>query len=90
MAGISLLRRVVVALVALTINFALLAGPAQATKPPRTMAALGDSITRAYNSDGPGCPPALRSIARRTPGRPGRIHWWTASGNALTRRLPGR
>jgi lysophospholipase L1-like esterase len=56
MTGISLLRRVVVALVALSINFALLAGPAQATKPPRVMAALGDSITRGYNSSGPGCP----------------------------------
>jgi lysophospholipase L1-like esterase len=61
MVGISMLRRVVVALVALSIGFALLAGPAAATKPPRVMAALGDSITRAYNSDGPGCPtgPAL-------------------------------
>src|SRR5262249_43367503 len=31
------------------------------TKPPAVMAALGDSITRAFNSDGPGCPtgPAL-------------------------------
>ncbi len=56
MAGISMLRRAVVALVALSISFALLAGPAGATKPPRVMSALGDSITRAYNSDGPGCP----------------------------------
>lgn len=56
MNGISLLRRVFVALVALSINFALLAGPAQATKPPRVMAALGDSITRGYNTSGPGCP----------------------------------
>jgi lysophospholipase L1-like esterase len=56
MTGISLLRRVAVALVALSVNFALLAGPAQATKPPRVMAALGDSITRGYNSSGPGCP----------------------------------
>jgi lysophospholipase L1-like esterase len=56
MACISLLRRVAVALVALSINLALLAGPAQATKPPRVMAALGDSITRGYNSSGPGCP----------------------------------
>jgi len=56
MTGISLLRRVGVALVALTINFALLVGPAQATKPPRVMAALGDSITRGYNTSGPGCP----------------------------------
>jgi lysophospholipase L1-like esterase len=61
MAGFSTLRRAAVALSALLIGFALLAGPAAATKPPRVMAALGDSITRAYNSDGPGCPtgPAL-------------------------------
>lgn len=61
MARISLLRRAVVALSALLISFALLAGPAQATKVPRVMAALGDSITRAYNTSGPGCPtgPAL-------------------------------
>jgi len=56
MARISLLRRTLVALSALLINFALLAGPAQATKPPRVMAALGDSITRAYNTTGNGCP----------------------------------
>jgi lysophospholipase L1-like esterase len=56
MTGISLLRRIGVALMALTINFALLAGPAHATKPPRVMAALGDSITRAYNTTGNGCP----------------------------------
>ncbi|HWO47787.1 MAG TPA: SGNH/GDSL hydrolase family protein [Solirubrobacterales bacterium] len=40
----------------MAIGLALLTAPAAATKPPRTMAALGDSITRAYNSDGPGCP----------------------------------
>lgn len=56
MARISLLRRTVVALSALLISFALLAGPAQATKPPRVMAALGDSITRGYNTTGNGCP----------------------------------
>jgi lysophospholipase L1-like esterase len=56
MGGISMLRRVLVALVALSINFALVAAPAAATKPPRVMAALGDSITRAYNTSGPGCP----------------------------------
>jgi lysophospholipase L1-like esterase len=50
------MRRTVVALTALLISFALLAGPAAATKPPKVMVALGDSITRAYNSDGPGCP----------------------------------
>jgi lysophospholipase L1-like esterase len=61
MHGTSTLRRMVVALSALLISFALLAGPAQATKVPRVMAALGDSITRAYNTSGPGCPtgPAL-------------------------------
>jgi lysophospholipase L1-like esterase len=56
MTSISMLRRAIVALVALSIGFALLTGTAAATKPPRVMAALGDSITRAYNSDGPGCP----------------------------------
>jgi lysophospholipase L1-like esterase len=56
MDGISTLRRMVVALSALLAGFALLAAPAQATKPPRTMAALGDSITRGYNTSGPGCP----------------------------------
>jgi lysophospholipase L1-like esterase len=56
MTGNSLLRRIGVALIAMTINFALLAGPADATKPPRVMAALGDSITRAYNTTGNGCP----------------------------------
>jgi lysophospholipase L1-like esterase len=56
MARISLLRRTVVALSALLISFALLAGSAQATKVPRAMAALGDSITRGFNTSGPGCP----------------------------------
>src|SRR3954451_17583947 len=56
MVGISRLRRLLVAFMALSIGLALLAGPAQATKPPRVMAALGDSITRAYNTTGPGCP----------------------------------
>lgn len=56
MARISLLRRAAVALSALMISFALLAATAQATKVPRVMAALGDSITRAYNTAGPGCP----------------------------------
>src|SRR3954447_25365132 len=56
MDGISTLRRTVVALSALLTSFALLAGSAQATKPPRVMAALGDSITRGYNTSGPGCP----------------------------------
>ena len=57
----SMLRRTLVSLIALVIGLALLVAPASATKPPRVMAALGDSITRAYNSDGPGCPtgPAL-------------------------------
>jgi lysophospholipase L1-like esterase len=56
MATNSMLRRLVVALTVMTIGLALLAAPASATKPPRVIAALGDSITRAYNSDGPGCP----------------------------------
>lgn len=56
MTSTSLLRRSLVALLTMAIGLALLASPATATKPPRTVAALGDSITRAYNSDGPGCP----------------------------------
>lgn len=56
MARISLLRRAVAALTALMIGFALLGGTAQATKVPRVMAALGDSITRGFNTSGPGCP----------------------------------
>src|SRR5690348_9706837 len=53
---ISPLRRTVAAVFALLTSFVLLAGPAQATKVPRVMAALGDSITRGYNTSGPGCP----------------------------------
>lgn len=56
MAAISMLRRGAAALLALSICLLLLAGPAAATKPPRVMAALGDSITRGFNSGGPGCP----------------------------------
>jgi lysophospholipase L1-like esterase len=56
MARISLPRRALAALSALLISFGLLAGTAQATKVPRTMAALGDSITRGFNTSGPGCP----------------------------------
>jgi len=56
MSGISMLRRFAIALTPILIGLALLAGPASATKPPAVMAALGDSITRAFNSDGPGCP----------------------------------
>lgn len=56
MVAISRLRRGAAALLALSICLMLLAGPAAATKPPRVMAALGDSITRAFNSGGPGCP----------------------------------
>jgi lysophospholipase L1-like esterase len=56
MSSTSMLRRAVVALMAMAIGLALLAAPATATKPPRVVAALGDSITRAYNSNGPGCP----------------------------------
>jgi len=43
-------------LAALFVTLGLLASSASATKPPKAMAALGDSITRAFNSDGPGCP----------------------------------
>jgi len=50
------LRRALVALLSLAVALALLASPAAATKPPQTIAALGDSITRGYNTSGPGCP----------------------------------
>jgi lysophospholipase L1-like esterase len=56
MRPISTLGRLGIALALLLMGMALLAAPASATKPPSVMAALGDSITRAYNSDGPGCP----------------------------------
>ncbi len=56
MESISTLRRAVAALSALLVGALLLSATAQATKPPRTMAALGDSITRGYNTSGPGCP----------------------------------
>jgi lysophospholipase L1-like esterase len=58
-------RALLTAVAALVVALALLVAPASATKPPRVMAALGDSITRAYNSSGPGCPtgPGLDCIA---------------------------
>jgi lysophospholipase L1-like esterase len=61
MSRISAPRRTFAALAAVMFALAALAGQAWATKPPRVMAALGDSITRGYNTDGPGCPtgPAL-------------------------------
>ena len=48
--------RVVIAVTSLLTALAFLAAPASAVKPPKVMAGLGDSITRAFNSDGPGCP----------------------------------
>lgn len=54
--GNSMLRRLIVAIFVVAIGLALLSGTATATKPPQTMAALGDSITRGYNTSGPGCP----------------------------------
>jgi lysophospholipase L1-like esterase len=50
------LRRIVTAVTTLLATLALLAAPASAVQPPKVMAALGDSITRGFNSDGPGCP----------------------------------
>jgi lysophospholipase L1-like esterase len=51
-------RRVWIAALAPIAALALLAAPAQATKPPKVMAGLGDSITRAFNTeiDPPTCP----------------------------------
>lgn len=56
--------RLLTATTTLIAAFALLVAPASAVKPPKVMAALGDSITRAFNSDGPGCPtgPALDCV----------------------------
>jgi lysophospholipase L1-like esterase len=56
MEGFRRLRILVAAIVAVCVALALAVAPASATQPPRVMAALGDSITRAYNSSGPGCP----------------------------------
>lgn len=50
------LRRAAIVAVTLLAALALWAAPASAVAPPKVMAALGDSITRAFNSDGPGCP----------------------------------
>lgn len=50
------LRRAAIVAVTLVAALALWAAPASAVTPPKVMAALGDSITRAFNSDGPGCP----------------------------------
>lgn len=49
-------QRALVAVLALVLALIVLVAPASATKPPTVMVALGDSITRAFNSDGPGCP----------------------------------
>jgi lysophospholipase L1-like esterase len=50
------LRRTAIFVVTLLAALALWGAPASAVAPPKVMAALGDSITRAFNSDGPGCP----------------------------------
>ena len=52
------LRRALSAVVVVSASLALLAAPAEAVKPPKTMAALGDSITRAFNTEinPPTCP----------------------------------
>jgi lysophospholipase L1-like esterase len=50
------LRRTAIVVVTLLAALALWAAPASAVAPPKVMVALGDSITRAFNSDGPGCP----------------------------------
>jgi lysophospholipase L1-like esterase len=50
------LRRTAIAVATVLVTLALSAAPASAIPAPKVMAALGDSITRAFNSDGPGCP----------------------------------
>jgi acyl-homoserine lactone acylase PvdQ len=50
------MRRVAIAIATRLATLAISAVPASAVQPPKVMAALGDSITRAFNSDGPGCP----------------------------------
>ena len=64
MKGLSGQWRLATAITTLLATFALLATPASAVQPPKVMAALGDSITRAFNSSGPGCPtgPSLDCI----------------------------
>jgi lysophospholipase L1-like esterase len=58
------LRRTAIFVVTLLAALALWAAPASAVAPPKVMAALGDSITRAYNTAGteftPGTCPLLR------------------------------
>jgi lysophospholipase L1-like esterase len=58
------LRRTVTAVVTFLAALAFWAAPASAVSPPKVMAALGDSITRGYNSAGteftPGTCPMLR------------------------------
>jgi lysophospholipase L1-like esterase len=44
-------RRVSISVLTLIAALALLAAPAQATKPPKVMVALGDSITRGFNTE---------------------------------------
>ncbi len=56
MNGLLRLRLLVTVIAALVLTLALMVAPAAGTKPPTVMVALGDSITRAFNSDGPGCP----------------------------------
>ena len=83
------LRRTAIFVVTLLAALALWAAPASAVAPPKVMAALGDSITRAFNSDGPGLSdwPA-RSTAPRTPGRLGPTRRSTASSSASRRSTP--
>jgi lysophospholipase L1-like esterase len=45
------LRRTAIAVATLLAAFALLAAPASAVAPPKVMAALGDSITRGFNTE---------------------------------------
>jgi lysophospholipase L1-like esterase len=56
MIGFAGLRRTAIFVATLLAALALWAAPASAVAPPQVMAALGDSITQAFNSDGPGCP----------------------------------
>jgi lysophospholipase L1-like esterase len=49
-------RRIATAVATVLAALALWAAPASAIPAPNVMVALGDSITKAFNSDGPGCP----------------------------------
>jgi lysophospholipase L1-like esterase len=67
MIGFAGVRRTAIFVVTLLAAFALWAAPASAIPAPQTMVALGDSITRAYNSAGTEFTPGTCPMLRGTP-----------------------